>query len=163
MHRCRLPLALPPFLRPRFCCHAAGNAQKSATARQRKAEKDKKLAGAVCVHTARLHSPTCLHTQQTYLPPLPSHGALPCRRQEPAGRQRQGSVHRVPDLPAGGPANFAAPLLDGVWKGPLLSSSLPGSCSQSFMCNMTPAKLKEHSDSRHPKQKFEECFPGQQA
>jgi hypothetical protein len=32
-------------------------------------------------------------------------------------------------------------------------------CRQSFLCNMTAAKLKEHSDSRHPKQAFAECFP----
>lgn len=27
------------------------------------------------------------------------------------------------------------------------------------MCNMTEAKLREHSDSRHPKNTFADCFP----
>ncbi|EFN54259.1 hypothetical protein CHLNCDRAFT_135809 [Chlorella variabilis] len=76
-----------------------GNAQKSATARQRKAEKDKKLAGG--------------------------------KSQLADNAKALSIVCQI--------------------------------CRQSFMCNMTPAKLKEHSDSRHPKQKFEECFPGQQA
>ncbi|PSC69625.1 small conserved [Micractinium conductrix] len=32
-------------------------------------------------------------------------------------------------------------------------------CRQSFLCNMTEAKLKEHSDSRHAKNTFADCFP----
>lgn len=32
-------------------------------------------------------------------------------------------------------------------------------CRQSFMCNSTELKLREHSDSKHPKQSFADCFP----
>lgn len=32
-------------------------------------------------------------------------------------------------------------------------------CRQSFMCNSTELKLREHSDSKHPKQTFADCFP----
>jgi len=32
-------------------------------------------------------------------------------------------------------------------------------CRQSFMCTLAPAKLKEHSDNKHPKNSFEQCFP----
>jgi len=33
-------------------------------------------------------------------------------------------------------------------------------CRQSFMCTLAVAKLKEHSDNKHPQKTFEECFPG---
>ena len=33
-------------------------------------------------------------------------------------------------------------------------------CRASFMCTLAPIKLKEHSDNKHPKQTFEQCFPG---
>jgi hypothetical protein len=33
-------------------------------------------------------------------------------------------------------------------------------CRASFMCTLAPSKLKEHSDNKHPKQTFEQCFPG---
>jgi hypothetical protein len=36
-------------------------------------------------------------------------------------------------------------------------------CRQSFLCNMTVPKLKEHSDSKHPKVTFADCFPEQAA
>mmetsp|Transcript_33692 Transcript_33692/g.40704 ORF Transcript_33692/g.40704 Transcript_33692/m.40704 type:complete len:92 (+) Transcript_33692:205-480(+) len=32
-------------------------------------------------------------------------------------------------------------------------------CRATFMCTSTEAKLKEHSDSKHPKNTFQECFP----
>lgn len=32
-------------------------------------------------------------------------------------------------------------------------------CRTSFLCTLAPAKLKEHSDNKHPKQTFEQCFP----
>jgi hypothetical protein len=32
-------------------------------------------------------------------------------------------------------------------------------CMQPFMCTSTEAKLKEHSDNKHPKDTFERCFP----
>jgi len=31
---------------------------------------------------------------------------------------------------------------------------------QPFICTSSEAKLKEHSDAKHPKQTFAECFPG---
>ena len=31
--------------------------------------------------------------------------------------------------------------------------------SQTFLCTMTEAKLKEHSDNKHPKNDFYQCFP----
>jgi hypothetical protein len=33
-------------------------------------------------------------------------------------------------------------------------------CMQPFICTSSEAKLKEHSDAKHPKQTFAECFPG---
>ncbi|KAK9823401.1 hypothetical protein WJX72_002500 [[Myrmecia] bisecta] len=42
-------------------------------------------------------------------------------------------------------------------------SIICATCRQTFLCNSTAAKLKEHSDSKHPKQTFEQCFPGQTA
>ena len=33
-------------------------------------------------------------------------------------------------------------------------------CRQAFMCTLAPIKLKDHSDSKHPKMTFEQCFPG---
>ncbi|KAI7840159.1 hypothetical protein COHA_005942 [Chlorella ohadii] len=72
-----------------------GNGQKAAMARQRKAEKDKKLAGG----------------------------------------KSQLEVN-----------NKALTIVCNI-------------CRQSFMCNMTEAKLREHSDSRHPKNTFADCFP----
>jgi hypothetical protein len=32
-------------------------------------------------------------------------------------------------------------------------------CMQTFLCTMTEAKLKEHSDNKHPKNDFYMCFP----
>lgn len=32
-------------------------------------------------------------------------------------------------------------------------------CMQTFLCTMTEAKLKEHSDNKHPKNDFYQCFP----
>mmetsp|Transcript_45474 Transcript_45474/g.86945 ORF Transcript_45474/g.86945 Transcript_45474/m.86945 type:complete len:82 (+) Transcript_45474:265-510(+) len=32
-------------------------------------------------------------------------------------------------------------------------------CMQTFMCTSTEAKLKEHSENKHPKEAFERCFP----
>ena len=32
-------------------------------------------------------------------------------------------------------------------------------CMQTFLCTMTEAKLKEHSDNKHPKHDFYQCFP----
>lgn len=32
-------------------------------------------------------------------------------------------------------------------------------CLQSFVCTSSEAKLKEHSENKHPKQSFEQCFP----
>ncbi|MDA9098984.1 hypothetical protein N9L76_08635 [bacterium] len=32
-------------------------------------------------------------------------------------------------------------------------------CMQTFLCTMTEAKLKEHSDNKHPKNEFLACFP----
>eukprot|EP00227_Mantoniella_beaufortii_P015443 CAMPEP_0197574362 /NCGR_PEP_ID=MMETSP1326-20131121/104_1 /TAXON_ID=1155430 /ORGANISM="Genus nov. species nov., Strain RCC2288" /LENGTH=79 /DNA_ID=CAMNT_0043136919 /DNA_START=53 /DNA_END=292 /DNA_ORIENTATION=- len=32
-------------------------------------------------------------------------------------------------------------------------------CLTPFMCTLSAAKLKEHSDSKHPKSTFEACFP----
>ena len=38
-------------------------------------------------------------------------------------------------------------------------------CLQTFLCTANPADLKLHSDNKHPKLKFEDCFdvpaPGQ--
>ena len=32
-------------------------------------------------------------------------------------------------------------------------------CLQPFICTSTEAKLKEHSDNKHPKAAFADCFP----
>ena len=32
-------------------------------------------------------------------------------------------------------------------------------CMATFLCTMTEAKLKEHSDNKHPKNDFYQCFP----
>ena len=32
-------------------------------------------------------------------------------------------------------------------------------CLQPFICTSSEAKLKEHSDSKHPKAAFADCFP----
>ena len=32
-------------------------------------------------------------------------------------------------------------------------------CMATFLCTMTEAKLKEHSDNKHPKHDFYQCFP----
>eukprot|EP00850_Spirogloea_muscicola_P009096 SM000050S17021 [mRNA] locus=s50:416403:417158:- [translate_table: standard] len=32
-------------------------------------------------------------------------------------------------------------------------------CMQTFMCTTSESKCKEHSDSRHPKVDFSQCFP----
>ncbi|KAK2079804.1 hypothetical protein QBZ16_002199 [Prototheca wickerhamii] len=32
-------------------------------------------------------------------------------------------------------------------------------CRSTFICTSTEAKLKEHSENRHPKNTFPECFP----
>lgn len=32
-------------------------------------------------------------------------------------------------------------------------------CRSNFMCTSTETKLKEHSDNKHPKNTFAECFP----
>ena len=32
-------------------------------------------------------------------------------------------------------------------------------CMQTFLCTMTEAKLKEHSDNKHPNNDFYQCFP----
>eukprot|EP00850_Spirogloea_muscicola_P011663 SM000073S21439 [mRNA] locus=s73:305277:306020:+ [translate_table: standard] len=52
-----------------------------------------------------------------------------------------------------------------------LMSRMPGSpafvldivdckvCMQTFMCTTSESKCKEHSDSRHPKVDFSQCFP----
>ena len=34
-----------------------------------------------------------------------------------------------------------------------------GVCMQQFMCTSSEAKLKEHSENRHPKETFQRCFP----
>eukprot|EP00238_Polyblepharides_amylifera_P008900 CAMPEP_0196581308 /NCGR_PEP_ID=MMETSP1081-20130531/33571_1 /TAXON_ID=36882 /ORGANISM="Pyramimonas amylifera, Strain CCMP720" /LENGTH=106 /DNA_ID=CAMNT_0041901499 /DNA_START=257 /DNA_END=577 /DNA_ORIENTATION=+ len=34
-------------------------------------------------------------------------------------------------------------------------------CMQTFMCTSTEAKLKEHSENKHPKEDFFRCFPCQ--
>jgi hypothetical protein len=36
-------------------------------------------------------------------------------------------------------------------------------CLQPFICTSTETKLKEHSDNKHPKAAFAECFPDFQA
>ncbi|KDD74926.1 hypothetical protein H632_c983p0 [Helicosporidium sp. ATCC 50920] len=36
-------------------------------------------------------------------------------------------------------------------------------CRSTFICTSTVVKLKEHADNKHPKNKFEECFPGHEA
>jgi hypothetical protein len=35
-------------------------------------------------------------------------------------------------------------------------------CLQPFICTSTESKLKEHSDNKHPKAAFAECFPDYQ-
>ena len=32
-------------------------------------------------------------------------------------------------------------------------------CMATFLCTMSEAKLKEHSDNKHPKNDFYQCFP----
>eukprot|EP00976_Prorocentrum_cordatum_P013828 276104-Prorocentrum_minimum.AAC.3 len=34
-------------------------------------------------------------------------------------------------------------------------------CMQTFMCTSTESKLREHSDNKHPKNEFLQCFPDQ--
>ena len=35
-------------------------------------------------------------------------------------------------------------------------------CKQQFMCTLSAKVLKEHSDAKHPKSTFAECFPGKE-
>ncbi len=60
----------------------------------------------------------------------------------------------------GSPAPAAAPaprLAD------LLACGCPAAqckiCLQPFICTSTEVKLKEHSDNKHPKAAFADCFP----
>jgi len=32
-------------------------------------------------------------------------------------------------------------------------------CRQTFLCTTSSKSLKDHSDNKHPKSTFEECFP----
>ena len=67
-------------------------------------------------------------------------------------RQHQPAAHAALCPPAGGKSQLA----DNA----KAMSIVCNVCRQSFLCNMTAAKLKEHTDSKHAKLPFEQCFPG---